>query len=897
MHFTSLIIMLCSAAAVLSEPLVAQEVAVAERPLASQRRLVRSFGFEVEGNLGLLSERWSELTRPGYQIFGGKATDHEFAATGEHSLRFDVDGGSMGIAIRDGEIPVFPQSRYMVTARVCTKGLVNSGAVLAVHFNDDQGRQIPGTERTTEVIRTNGAWTTLAVEARTDVAEARDLVFEMRLDQPSIETGAPRLVDVGGHVWFDDIELWQLPRVDFRSDPPSGVTRLPEAPVLSASLRDLVVASTVASLKVFDLDGTLVLDRSLVADTGRADLSLDLSGLPSGWYRGEFEVRDGDRVVARSEQPLSILPEYGPVAFGYRSPEFGIALSPFSLEEEPAWLDLMLELRPDYLVLPVWTAGGSVLLDPMAQTGIDRILDQLLEAQIEPVFELAAVPGDLCDREHLDPDQLMEFLSAEPEAWQQALAPWMLQFGDEISRWRIDSDRVLSGSERVDLVRKLVAFSTEFVAAPQMEFAGHVDSILDDPDVPSSAVLLTVHDEEATDACAALSGRTPDTSLVMHFPRQSTDDRVTPRERGERLARQLAETWAAGAGTLEIAPPWEGDPRSDHEFGDAKFGLDVTGFVFDRFASLLSGRPPEAVVPLGRHARAILVGGEGPPLIVAWGHQPGVTLQVGLGRHASTLRIHDLLGGVREIPVSDEPVRLSLSGAPVVIEGVDADLGLFRGSARLIPENVQAASGAHEVELELHNPWTETLEVKVRPIGPAHWDFQPVSREITIAAGEAVRLPFEYIFPRFQTDGDVDFWFEVDVMDDQGPPIDLLIPSTILSDRVTLDTDLKITMNEHGEPSGVQVTVRAMNNGSSPISLESFVSTQLYAPKRKWLPELLPGASATSSFRFPYGHEQLQGRSIRVGVVEFDGNLRINRDLRVPVAEGFVVGVDPSAEN
>ena len=896
--FTSILIAMTLSGSWLSVFPQGQEDATGSRPLASQRRLVRTFDFEAAGLQGRVPAAWGRLVdRPGYPKFGTIGVDGTVAAEGRFSLRFNVDGGSMAVAIRTGEILIFPQSRYELTARVRTVGLANAAARLAVSLHDQHGSPIPGTERLSDPIRTEGDWATVSVQPPMDVSEARDLVFEMRVEQPDgSATGTMQHIDVSGTAWFDDVEVWQLPRIDFTADPPSGIARSPESPRLRASLRDLVDGKTTATIRVRDIDGMVVLERSEVVTGGRSDFEVSLDALAPGWYHGEFDVRDEERLVASGRQPVAILPERSAPGSIATAPFFGISLEAGDDMLLASRHQAMIPLRPDYAVLPVWQHMRSSVLDHDAQERLDRMIEESLAANIEPVFELAAVPRDLADREHLDPDQLLTFLATAPDAWQSALGPWMLNFGDEVSRWRIRSSDRVDARVEAELFDRLALFADEHVADPVIEFDGitNVLAASTESGTPSKVVRIPwgAHSGSGT---AAVVPPAVSSGSILRFELPDDSD-VSWRSTTEELSRRLIEGWASGAELIEITPPWTVSSTGSTEGATSGMGLDVAGFAFEEVASWLSGRPPEAELPVGRGLRAVLAGGDGPPVIVAWAEDDSsFGLPLGMGLGADSLRVHDFMGGTRELTPAELESPLPLGTAPILIEGIDPELARFRASASLHPEAVDAATGSHDLEIELFNPWDEPIDLRVRPTGPGNWTFQPRSRQVSIGPGEHVRVPFEFSYPRKQVDGAVDFWFEARFEDEIHEPVLLLLPSRIESERIQMETTWNRQFDESGRAIGVLVTVRAYNTGSKPLNLEAFASARGYPPMRKWMPELDPGESATRTFLLRNADERLVDEELLVGVNGFDDGARLTRRLQVTTSAGSVVGVDPSA--
>ena len=223
--------------------------------------------------------------------------------------------------------------------------------------------------------------------------------------------------DISGAVWFDDIEVWQLPRMVLETEPSTGICRYPESPVLRAEIRDLTTGGLSAALKTRDLDGNIVDERLIEIRRGSTVVSESLAGLPFGWYQSELQLLDGPSVVASMSQTLCLLP---PVLFpreGYRAPFFGFAMPldhPFDVLDDGRMLEA---LNPDYAVVPIWQADQPGLLDAERSAFFNTIIDVLHARQIETVFELAAIPRDLLGKDMpLDPDQVCMLLGSAEEA-------------------------------------------------------------------------------------------------------------------------------------------------------------------------------------------------------------------------------------------------------------------------------------------------------------------------------------------------------------------------------------------------------------------------------------------------------------------------------------------------
>jgi len=658
-------------------------------------------------------------------------------------------------------------------------------------------------------------------------------------------------------------------------------------------LRDLAQGSVSARLLIEDIDGVLLQERILDLERGKSELSMELEVTSPGWYLGELVVRDGEDTIALSRQGLAILPERAPAGLAHGAPYFGISFDePGSLEGSSDQA-LMQLIRPDYVVVPIWKSGLAGTLDAAKADRFDQMLDAMARHRIEPVFSLAGIPSDASDTDHLDPHQVLQYIDSSGNDWSEMLEPWVAQYGDEVSRWRIRCDETLRGEyEDSSGLHRLAGMTDELVAAPSIELAFPMASMeVRDAGMPdwADARVLEIPVVGDVNPGGFTAGEQARSGLALRFSTGSSG--FSPREHAEKLGRQLVEAWSAGATFIEMDAPW----RSGGQVVDDFAGMEPTGVAFNRVASFLSGRPPVAEVPLGRGVRAVLAGGRGAPLMVAWAMDADVMIDFKLAD--GSVYIHDVLGGTREISSAGGSHAIHVGQAPVIIEGIDQSMARFRSMARITPGIIEASTGLHDLDLQLFNPWKETIDVRVRPVGPASFRFQPRTRTISIDPGESVDCPFEFSYPRTQVDGPIDLKFEASIQNPESHEVRLLVPTDIQSPTIDMEATWKTTYDSSNRPSGVLVTVRARNKGSSPILLEAFSSAVGHAPMRKALPEIPPGGTAARTFAYSSREGMLHGHEILVGVNQIEGSGRVVRRLLIQPEPGSLVEGDLPEEH
>lgn len=866
---------------------LAQQEAHPSRALASQRQKVEFFGFEEASAFHSPLPKpffriLSSNGRPGFPDFGDVQVEDSEAFDGDWALKFSLDGAPIAVGIARARIPIFPQSLYEVRARVRTSRLDQASAVLKVRLLDGQGDEIPGSSRSSRGIRTRGEWTVLSVQPPIEVEQAVDLIFELHVEQ-----GARP--DITGEVWFDDIEVWQLPRMTLEAIPPTGVTRHPEAPKLSAKIRDLTTGGLSAVLTTRDLDGFVVDERLIKITRGSTTVEEDLTGLPVGWYQSKLTLLDQETVVATMQQSLAILPASRDVLKGYRAPFFGVTLPGsrhFDIQSDGLMIDA---LEPDYAVIPIWQPGLPAQLDAEGAAFFNSVVDILHARQVEPVFELASIPDDLQPSGlPLDPDQVCALLSA-PEEASLHLLPWMAEFGDEVSRWRIRNE-IAPGSARLQAaVRNAMVIASEFVAAGRIELHPSSSDLFgsDRSTLPPEILMVEpprgIQSDRLELSPESNSYRSP---AIVHFP---SEPRTTShRAAAERAAREFAECWADGVERIECSAPWEvRTGRSDR-------GIDSSGFAFHLLASQLSGHPPRVEVPVGRGLKAFLAGDPSDPFLVAWSLEGRSLMEI--DESSGGLVVTHIDGSSTRQPYREGNRLVEIGESPVFIRGIDPDIALFRANIRLEPEIIEAATGLHDCTIRVHNPWPESISVRLRPVGPANFQFQPRSRQISIGPGQETFIPFAYAYPRMQSDGEIDLRIEAEVEGVDTFRTTLLVPTRITSTRLVLKASWRMSHDRDGGENGILVTVQATNIGSSPLLLKAFSQAIEFAPMRRALPRIGPGETASRTFSFPGGNAKLGGQQVTVGVYEIQGDTRVVRRLEIPQQIGTLVEVDPARD-
>ncbi|MCC7204318.1 MAG: hypothetical protein IT441_04515, partial [Phycisphaeraceae bacterium] len=250
-------------------------------------RLVHTFDFDERdsGNFESLPRNWYAIGRPpdtsdpnflrqplhqqladrfGYPGYAQVGFDGRQHVSGKESFWMGIHGGSAGAFLEIGTLPAVPGSDYHVTTWVRTTQLNHAKAVLTAYLVDAQGRKIEASEVQASALPGNDQWQWLSVRLLGDYPEAAWIGLELTVRQPdqkdSSALGEHRIIyqDVQGGAWFDDLMVWQVPRVVVGTQSPANIIRLPQRPRLWVHVRDFSVRVLRVRVRVYDHQGKLV---------------------------------------------------------------------------------------------------------------------------------------------------------------------------------------------------------------------------------------------------------------------------------------------------------------------------------------------------------------------------------------------------------------------------------------------------------------------------------------------------------------------------------------------------------------------------------------------------------------------------------------------------------------
>lgn len=903
------------------------------RPAASGR-VVRVFDFEErDTNPGDVPRDWFRaqddphgVRREGFPAWnlgalsyvgeGGEA----FAGVG--SVYLPTRGGSTSLILAAGAVPIFPSADYRIRAKVRTLDLVHARGVFVVRVLSRDGRVIPGSEVRSVSAATGGEWADVSAEVIGLYDDAAWLQIELMLLQPDQvrpEVKDPTRVassDYKGGVFFDDLSVEQLPRVEISTESSGNIVRSSERPVLRMLVRDLAGETLQMEARVYDVEGR-ELDRTTREVPGGSALARWSPNLTKlGWYRGVMTLRAAGRIVSGAAIDFVWLHGQTTVAAAgarsgpgdERGPDrsrFGLIFESLPEAMFPMVVPIVERAGAGSVGLPVWEEALVQTAIAGRAKAFEPVLSALNDHWVDVTLSLPTVPPALAAAAQVDVDDAWAVLVGSPQIWAPYGTDLFDVLGQRIGRWRVGTvgdsrnfwrvDKTSMGSVRTALARLMP--TPTLVTGGRLDQAWRVeDGVRVDALAPASMTPEGVG--LAVASWRGELGEAKDSALNVVFGCGDVE-RVGEAAVAGDLVKRAVYFWAnAGEGqgglsaglTMSLLEPWNWEVSRRPQL-KPKPELAAWRNLIERLGERrVVGRYPagEGVVAF------ILAPVLGAPMerggaLVVWNEASETTSfrsYLGEGR----LRVVDIYGNSEELsPTTDERRRAGVDVPvgidPVFIEGIDVPLVRCLASVAIDPPTLESGGEQQELSLVISNPWPVTLSGRFALLEPGgfetgqkdrSWRISPRGGSFSIQPGRTERVPISVSFSPSEEAGPKNF-----VMD-----LQLAAERTYSSIGITrrvelglrgLNVDVSaVQVDASGE---VRVDVRVANTGIQTRSLGLTVFAPGLPRSKGVLPDL--GAGRQSTKRFAFKASDLRGQRVLVSVEDPESSLRVTRSAVV----------------
>ncbi len=860
----------------------------AERP-ASAHRLVRLFDFEERAvTTEPVPAHWVRLVhnpegvqRPGFPPWNESGFSDDLPYRGAWSAELPTRGGSAGLRLAGGVVPVAPGADYSVAAAVRTRGLSRARAQVVARFLDSELEPIADSERESELLLTGVDWERVSVELWGDHPQAAWVQVDLLLLQPDARAGGVTLGeedlardDLSGSVWFDDVAIMQTPRLELTTNSPTNVVVAPERPTLRVSVRDLTGERLSGTLKVFDLDGRELASRDLSFFASTPDLVWAPELGRFGWFRARLDISAEDRAVGSVETPFVWAAPGAPDPSEAR--RFMLLCEDQPVGQLPRLPDLLAAAGAGGVQVGVPDEGGEgafELLEEAVMTALERRFGVAL--QIVRVTERAA------RRLHIARDDVLALpLDPDSEAWKTTLEPALVRFGQRVSRWQVGA----AGDDHSlirDLPERRSAFLDAFerlspepvIVSPWSSYEGLPAGV---PGLNGLLFALpaAVAPRGVLDLAQSWREAAPEADLTLLIEPSPGDARTRVRE----LTVRTLHAWETGVDRLAYRPAWG---WSRGRLASAQPTPEL--LALRSLSTRLHGRRTSGRFPMPDGAHALLLTGPRGDALALWNEHADpslATLRAYLGD--GDIRAYDLYGNERPVERSGGRHVIPLSTEPIFVEGVDTDLLLFQSGVSIEPGFVVSAGARRELELVLTNPWPETMSGRVRIVGPERWRLAPSVQPVVIQPGQTTRLPFEISLGVAEEAGLHPIAVEAELSIGRETLLLSVEPTVEVGiEDLALDGGVRLH-DSGGEDRDIVVVAIVTNLGDDATTLTISALAPGRARQQAPVSTLPPGESAIRQFRYPAAASEMSGQAVRLSVVEAEGVERLNRTLTVP---------------
>jgi len=875
------------------------------RTLLTGQRVMQTFNFEERGTHFEESPMfWKKLDGgPGFPHYAKGTLDRAFHRSGQYSFKLFSDGGSVAYDYHpryipaEHRIPVNPGSDFQLTAYVHFEQAVACRARVTCTLYDRAVKAIPKSRHSSELLATSeqGAdgWARLEVYIPGNFPTAQYLGISLYLlqeeqwRQGDLADRAIFKCDVKAAAWFDDITVYQLPRVVLFTDNTANVFRHHESPNLKIEVSGVNSLDYQVRLNVCGAQGSTVHQDAwgLTGFEGATETrQVRLPDLPAGLYHAELQILSDNILVAtRNLTFAKLAPLHGsPQASGSG---FGIV----ALDcDNDAWGKLtdLIQLCDARLVkLPVWRRRADDGPAIFSERDFGQTLTHFHQRNIQVMATFSEFPDALAARVAGSGRSVLDGLSQDPQLWRGQVVAVLARYARQVPFWQIGAD-IGSQNQLWDprIQNVVVAMRKEF------------QSLISDPvlAVPLSAMFQVAADQVATDHTAL----TISSAIAAHqIPEYIADarqrglqnvyvsleslpeDQYLRQHRLVDFAKRIIYAHRQEPRAIFIDRPWRQRQNNARQVTEPTEQL----LVFRTLADHLGATQYLGQLQLAPDVPALIFDRDGVGCLCAWNEKHGPNdsvapqpLRLYLGR---TPQMVDLWGNKTALPTENGLTTVALTDWPVLITGIDTRLAALRASIQLNPQTLDASFLAQNAQIEFVNPYAMAVSGRLRFLPSqqrhAQWAIDPSVVDFTLQPGQRFRQPLVFRFPRNEVAGPKKLPLLISLDADRSYRLTHQVPFEIQLSGV----EMSIFARRLG-PQDLLVQQVVTNLSDQQMALQCFIDLPDNDRLERAIPNLQPGSTVYKTFRVPNAVRWL-GQALRVGLYDPQKAKRVNYTLPI----------------
>ncbi|MBI9016856.1 MAG: hypothetical protein JEZ07_06295 [Phycisphaerae bacterium] len=853
------------------------------------RRVMQTFDFEETHGLPIPMYWKKSPFKPGFPHFSIGKLDDNHSRSGKMSFSLIGDGGSIAFEYGQKRIRVKPGSDCTISGYVHLENSDNCRAQIRCALTTRNGQIIPGSENVSQLISTDDqgrdGWALMEAYVPGNFPEARYLhlsvwlLQEEQWNKEGVSVSRVFQNNIDAVAWFDDISIFQLPRVILRSISAGNVFDSDNPATLVVEVDGVTTLDYRIQLDIFNLYEQPVFNEEwmlAIAEGQISERKIPVDSLGPGWYIAKLNIISYETQIAQRSLKFCILAELqNNIA---RGNGFGISLLNKDIGDLDTAIKLAQMLKIERVKIPVWHKTPEIPGAFMTEKQFERKLRELKKSHIEVIAAFDDMPNSLAQKFDINSRSAIDVFSQKTELWQDHINELMAKYARGVMVWQIGTGKE---NKNWDIRTKSVLekLRTEF---PQMFNESILISPIDSAiDIKSGAagteyIALNISETIAPKNIAEYikdfndRGFTHIWAAIKPLSRDIYDKEDVLVD----FAKRIIFAKKADAEMIFIDQPWHQTNRN----GRDEIEPDEFFPIFRTIALELGAMTYTGQFEFAPGINALIFNRDGKGTIAIWDElydyhkEPqGKDIELYLGQNIKAI---DIFGDRHPFTNINGITKINLKGYPVLISNIDSRIAQLRADIKLTPEALEATAARQQVNLSFKNPFGVPISGQII-LGPGrhmkrNWAFDPQTINFTLSRDGVLDQPIYVKIPANEVGGEKSFQAHIIVEADKSYRFKVEIPFEIKLTGINVAIFTKrINQND------LLIQQVITNETDEPITMRSFVDYPDMDHIEKSISGLEPNGTITKNYVVPNATEWL-GQYIRIGLYDPKGTRRIN---------------------
>jgi len=793
--------------------------------------------------------------------------DDRSSSEPNRALQIKLDGGAA--TVYSPPVPISSSYSYLLRSKVRTSGLKHDYVTISLQFLDSDKLPL-GKPHISEPLKQASRWTDLTVGPVASELKGARFAQIIATVQPG------KHFDLTGSVWFDDMRLARVPRMDLKTNRPHNIFSDAADIELRCEVSGIDTDSPDVEFEIYDQWGNL-LEQSveqLVKDSNAQ--AGEFSGLAvwrplvakNGFYRGLVRVKSGDEILTR-EVSLVLTSLTMPTTRG----EFGWSLDePVHARHHRSLATLASQAGLNWLKYPVW-------FDPAKTEQADDVAafaERLDLRNIQVVGVLNQPPESMKKSFGKQDHFSVASLFTDEEVWGPAIDPVISRLALKVRWWQLgtDDDQSFVGvPELPEQIERIKQRLERFGQKVQIGFGWGWER--EEPNVkfqPWEFITLaetpsfTARELEDNLIYRAENSVTPRANAwvnIQPIAKSNYDAEVRARD----LVLRMVAAKKAGVKGIFVHHPF----HDEHGILNADESPSEMFLPWRTYAMHLAGAEYVGSIVMPGGSKNEIFARDGKAIMVIWNDLPTTERlylgekirQIDLWSHETTPQ----LDGMRHV--------VETGPAPIIISDANLEVARWRMSVTVDNARLESVFGRTQTaNVRFRNTFSEGVGGKVVTQAPNDWKLQNQKQMLSAAHGEEVSAPLKVSLSNGASSGPQTVQFDFTIDADRSYEF-----SVFRTMHVGLG-DLEIRLQTYLNEEGMLIVRQEFENHSNK---EVSFDCQLFAPERRRQRVQIfrqgPGVSVRT-FQLPDG-EELVGQELWLRAEEVRGDRILNSRVKV----------------